>query len=83
VATLVTDKLTTLDAQRARLEEERSEILARQTSWQAAQSRIAGVKAWCQRVARNFDRLSYAEKRDALTALDVRVVLQKAGQAPG
>jgi hypothetical protein len=82
VATLVTDKLATLDAQRTRLEGERAEILARQTAWQAAQGRIADVRAWCERVARNFDRLSYAEKRDALTALDVRVVLHKADHSP-
>ena len=64
------------------LESERSAILARQTAWQAAQGRIADVRVWCERVARDFDRLSYAEKRDAPTALDVRVVLRKADLAP-
>jgi site-specific DNA recombinase len=82
VASLVTDKLAALDGNKTRLEEERAEILARQGAWQAAQARIADIRAWCEKVAKNIDRLTYAEKRDALIALDVRVVLHRADHTP-
>ena len=82
MAALVADQLTALDGQRQRLEEERREILARQRAWQAAQARIADIRMWCQRVAKNIDNLSYADKRDALTALDVRVLVYRADHPP-
>jgi site-specific DNA recombinase len=82
VASLVSDKLNALDGQRQRLEEERAEILARQSAWLAAQARIADIRAWCERVAKNIDRLTYNEKRDALIALDVRVMLHRADHTP-
>ena len=82
VATLVMEKLTALDGQRARLEQERAEILARQSAWQAAQARITNVRAWCEKVARNIDSLPYDDRRDALIALGVRVTLHRADHTP-
>lgn len=82
VAVLVADKLTALDGQRQRLDDVRREILARQSAWQAARARIADIRMWCQRVARNIDNLSYEEKRDALTALDVRVLVHRTSHSP-
>ena len=82
VAKLVADKLASLDGQRGRLAQERAEIVARQVVWQEAQARIGDVRAWCERVSENIDDLTYDEKRDILTALDVRVKVYRAGHEP-
>ena len=70
------------EQQRERLAAERAEILGRRSAWLLAQERIADVRAWCNRVAKNIDRLTFAEKRDALVALDVRVKLWRADHEP-
>jgi hypothetical protein len=82
VAALIADKLRAYEQQRERLAAERAEILGRRSAWLIAQERIVDVRAWCEKVAKNIDRLTYAEKRDALVALDVRVKLWRADQQP-
>lgn len=57
----------------AQLERERAAVLARRAGWEAAQARLDELEAWCRHVAESVGQLSYAQKRDALLALGVRV----------
>jgi site-specific DNA recombinase len=75
-------ELATLAAQQRELQAERAELEARQAGWQADQDRLADVVGWCERVAANLPRLTYAQKRDALTALDVKVRVWRTDHTP-
>jgi hypothetical protein len=50
-ADLVTERLGTLEKQRARIEAERATILQRQFAWQASQQQLTDLESWCKRVA--------------------------------
>jgi site-specific DNA recombinase len=81
-AALIADKLNTLEAQRAQLQAEREQVLARAEAHRRAQERMGDVAAWCRTVAANLETLTYAEKRLALDALGVRVRLWRKGHEP-
>lgn len=75
-------ELKTLAARKRELEKERGAILARQASWRAAQDHLADMQAWITAVAGNLDGLTYQQKRDLLSALDVRVKLYRMDHTP-
>jgi site-specific DNA recombinase len=81
LAPLVT-QLDALGKQRHALESERAQLLARQTGWQAAESRLDSIAGYCERVAANLGTLTFAERRRALDALGVSVEVNRSGQAP-
>jgi site-specific DNA recombinase len=61
-------------AQQARqLHAERDRLRAQQGAWQATQTRLDDLAAWCQNVAANLDALDHAERRLAVEALDLCV----------
>jgi hypothetical protein len=75
VAELVTEKLSTFDAQRQRLAEEREAIVARIEAEQEIESRKADLGAWCQSAASTLsdEALTYQIKRWIIEALGVKV----------
>lgn len=72
-------ELSVLAAEAQRLEGERAQVLAQQATWQAAQAQLAELTAWCRRVRANLGEFTYAERRTALEALDVRVQVYRTG----
>ncbi len=78
-APLLTE-LRMLAAQSRQLDADQITALDRLASWQAEKDRLAGLQEWCRRVAGNLPKLSYAQKRDLLAALDVRVTLYQKNQ---
>jgi site-specific DNA recombinase len=61
---------------------ERADVLTRRSVWSEAQARLGNLTAWCRTVAANIDRLTYEERRDALIALGVAVVVYRKGHEP-
>ena len=74
--------LATLTDERRGLERERAEVAGWVERRQVDRERLAGIQAWCRRVGVNLERLTYAEKRDALTALAAEARVWKADHAP-
>ena len=81
-ATLVAGKLTELERQQQRLEQERAAILDRQQAWQSIQVRLDDLSRWCQAVAARLDTMDYAQKRVALEALGVRATVYRSDHDP-
>ncbi len=75
-------QLKALAAEKRRLTEDRTHLEAQRAGWQAAQDRLSDLTVWCRRVAGNLPQLTYAKKRDLLTALDVRVMIYRTDHAP-
>ncbi|MDP9373493.1 MAG: recombinase family protein [Chloroflexota bacterium] len=75
-------ELTALGTHRRQLEEERAAVLARRDAWHAVQGQLDSVEDWCRQVAANLGDLTYEQKRQALTALEVRVRLYRADHDP-
>ncbi len=57
-------------------------MLARRDAWHAVQGQLDSVEDWCRQVAANLGDLTYEQKRQALTALEVRVRLYRADHDP-
>jgi site-specific DNA recombinase len=72
-------ELKALAAQKRQLEAERIAAAQRFTDQQQHRDRLTSLMDWCQRVADNLATLSYAQKRDLLAALDVKVKLYQKG----
>lgn len=81
-ATLIVDKINSLDAQRTQLVAEQQTILARAQGWQRAQGQLSDIQAWCRTVAANLAGLTYQDKRLALDALGVQVLVWRADHQP-
>jgi site-specific DNA recombinase len=75
-------ELKALAAQKRRLDADRASLVVQQDAWQATKDRLAALDTHCRRVAGNLETMTYAEKRDLLTALDVRVLLYRADHTP-
>lgn len=75
-------QLSMLAQSRRRLEAERDQILAQRDAWQAAQHRLDDLRAWCETVASRLDTLTYEQKREALYALGVRVLVYRRDHDP-
>ncbi len=73
---------TALGNRSRELNAERDSIAARQASWQMTQDRLSDLQVWVGTVAANLDDLVYDQKRDLLTALDVKVKLYRADHTP-
>jgi hypothetical protein len=71
-----------LAAQKRRLENERSELATQQAAWQSTQDRLTDLATYCERVAGNLETMAYAEKRELLLALDVKVLLYRSDCSP-
>jgi site-specific DNA recombinase len=82
VATLVTENLTGLEEQRQQLMVEKQVVLGRRATWQRAQERMADLEAWCRSVASQLGNLTYDQKRMALDALGVRVIVWRSDHSP-
>jgi len=72
-------ELASLGERKRQLEAERDTIQRSQSSWEQAQTRLADITAWCQRVARNVASLTYEDRRQALLALGVQVIVFPTG----
>jgi hypothetical protein len=73
VADLVLQKLKQLEGQRDQLVAERADVLRRAERWRALGDQLEGIETWCRRMAAKLEHMSYAEKRDALFMIGVRV----------
>lgn len=75
-------QLSMLAESRRRLEAERDQVLAQRDAWQAAQHRLDDLQTWCSTVASRLDTLTYEQKREALYALGVRVLVYSRDHTP-
>ncbi|MGH2535105.1 MAG: zinc ribbon domain-containing protein [Thermomicrobiales bacterium] len=75
-------QLRYLASEKQRLIDERARLESQRAGWQTSQARLDDISRWCFRVAGNLPRLTYAEKRDLLTALDVRIMLYRTDHTP-
>jgi site-specific DNA recombinase len=57
------------------LDVERASILERRASWEYAQEHLAELQDWCSHVAERITQLTWAQKRNALDVLGVKVRL--------
>ncbi|MDQ3780471.1 MAG: recombinase family protein [Chloroflexota bacterium] len=73
-------ELKALAAQKRQLEADRIAAVKRFTDRQEHRDRLTNLMDWCRRVADNLATLTYAQKRDLLFALDVKVRLFQKGQ---
>lgn len=80
-ATLITDKINALEAQRDQLNAERESIFARSRSWAEAQERLTDLQAWCRTAAANLGTMTYQERRTALDGLGVEATVWPTGHA--
>jgi site-specific DNA recombinase len=81
-AELVAAEVNSLAAQKRQLEAERAEVEARGQARKATRDQLAGIEAWCRRVATNLQGLDYGQKRQLLEALAVRVQLYHTDHDP-
>jgi site-specific DNA recombinase len=81
-AALIVAKLADLERDEARLVAEREAVLGRQRAWRAAQARLDDLQRWCQQRGADLDRLTFAERRDVLVALNVRATVYPRGHQP-
>ena len=82
IAALVTEKLTSLEEQRQQLLVEKQVVLGRRATWLRARERMADLEAWCRNVADKLGHLTYEQKRLALDALGVRVIVWRSDHSP-
>jgi hypothetical protein len=77
--------LTDLQAMTKRLRElndERDALFAQQDEWQVSQEQLRNLNGWLDTVRANIDTMTYDQRRELLTALDVRVLLYPASHTP-
>jgi len=74
--------LATLADERKSLQVLREEVAGRVERYQADRERLVSIQAWCRRVGSNLDHLTYAEKRNALTALAAEARVWKTDHTP-
>ncbi len=74
--------LKSLGAQKRELENEQEVLQSRQRGRKAAQDSLKNIEQWMSTIAANVDALCYAERRDLLTALGVRVSLYRFDHVP-
>ena len=78
----VAAEMRALAERKRQLQEERAAILARRAGWEEALGQLAGLERWCRTVAANLRGLTYAQRRMALDALNIRVRLFQQGEEP-
>lgn len=78
----IIERLRQLAAQERGIASERAEMEARRETWQEARGRMDGIVSWCRRVASNLSVLDYEQKRLALAALGVCVLVYPADHMP-
>jgi site-specific DNA recombinase len=78
----VAEKLSALDTEHRQLEAERESILGRRQAWEFAQSRLSDIEAWCRNLASRLGTLTCEQKRLALDALGIRVLVWRPGHRP-
>jgi len=71
-------ELKGLTRQKRQFLADRVVLLDQQRSWRATQDRLNNLSATCHRVRGKLATMTYAERRQLLTALDVRVMLYRA-----
>ena len=81
MAPLVAQLRNLAERQRA-LEAERTALEARRASWQAAQTDLSNLAAWCNEIAGRVDELTWEQRRFALTALDFAATVHPASHTP-
>ena len=82
VATILLAELASLGERRRGLLAERDVLAGRYEAWQCDQQALDSLEAWCARIARGLADATYERKRQALTALGVRVKLFALGHDP-
>ncbi len=75
-------QLKALAARRRELDTERDAVQARQASWQTSQDHLTSLQDWVTTVGANVEELTYQERRNLLSALDVRVRLYRKDHTP-
>jgi site-specific DNA recombinase len=75
-------QLKALAARKRELDTERDAVKARQASWQTSQDHLTSLQVWAVAVSSNVEELTYQERRDLLSALDVRVRLYRKDHTP-
>lgn len=74
-------ELERLAKQRAALNREREEVLARQASWQRSQEDLAGLAAWTRHVEAKLEGMTYEERRWLLEVINLEVTVYRADDA--
>ena len=75
-------ELANLAKQKRGLESEYEHVEMRRAAWEAAQTRLQDLEAWCHQVASRLGELTYQQKRMALRALDVQVRIYRQDHKP-
>jgi len=75
-------QLKALAARKRELDTERDAVQARQASWQTSQDHLTSLQDWVTTVGANVEELTYQERRNLLSALDVRVRLYRKDHTP-
>jgi site-specific DNA recombinase len=74
--------LSKLSDERHTLEAQRRSADERHEQHKAERDRLAAIDAWCRRVGTNLSTMTYAQRRDALSALQGIVRVWKVGHQP-
>ena len=82
VQTSVLSELKVVSQRVRDLETERDMLTAQRGDWQVSRDQLDSLSAWLGVVSTNIDALTYQQKRDLLTALDVRVLLYPTNHTP-
>lgn len=82
VQTSVLSELKVVSQRVRDLETERDTLTAQRDAWQVSRDQLDSLSAWLGVVSTNIDALTYQQKRDLLTALDVQVTLHPAAHTP-
>jgi hypothetical protein len=72
---MIADQLKLLKKQRNGFEAERDKLKVEQASQQAIHDFVVSLPEYCRRAAANIDTFTFAEKRQALQALQARIII--------
>ncbi len=75
-------EIKALAKQRQQVEAELHGLRLVREQWEATQAQIDNTLAWCRSLGANLRNATYAQKRDALIWLGVKVKLYQAGHTP-
>jgi len=75
-------ELKSLTHQKRDLQAERESLQASRTLAEADRERLLSLAEWCNRVSANLPRLSYRDKRDVLSSLNVQVRVWPSNHSP-
>ncbi len=75
-------ELKSLTNQKRDLQAERESLLASRTLAEADRERLLSLAEWCNRVTANLPGLSYRDKRDVLSSLNVQVRVWPSNHSP-